>query len=41
LRACITNFRTTTADIEQTITVARELAARMNPAPRGQKGNQV
>jgi len=26
LRACITNFRTTKADIEETLTVIRELA---------------
>jgi aromatic-L-amino-acid/L-tryptophan decarboxylase len=33
LRACITNFRTTRADVERVLTVVRELAGRPNPVP--------
>jgi aromatic-L-amino-acid/L-tryptophan decarboxylase len=31
LRACITNFRTTRADLERTLAVARELGRRAQP----------
>jgi glutamate/tyrosine decarboxylase-like PLP-dependent enzyme len=31
LRTCITNFRTTKADIEQTLAVVREVARQLGP----------
>jgi hypothetical protein len=38
LRACITNFRTTRADVERVLTVVRELAAEASSRSRSERG---
>jgi len=39
LRACITNFRTTRADIDQTLEIIRETARRLNKESRSDQGH--